>query len=231
MMVELKKYTMHIIGFAASIIAVFASMNMWLLTILSPIFVFLILKLFKIWRSKERLAIGVPAIALGIMLFFGVFSYQISDISVQHFENYTHTLKATVVPYSTQDISRTVYINTTYSKPTNGSLSYVVQEARQKKVVTFGEVKGNISGNVTEFHLALQLPKGVYAINLTVDNESMIVSTLREGPWDLFILYLYFPGLYLILLLSSLYALFIFGVHIIRKGQKKVGLYEKKKSS
>jgi len=230
MMVDIKKYQMHIIGFIVAILAVFASMYVWLLTIISPIFVFLILKFFKIWRSKERLMVGIPAILIGIILFFGVFSYQISDISTQNFENSTHTLKATVVPYSTEDASKAVYINTTYSKPTNSSMSYIVKEAKDQRVLTSGEVKGNVLDNVTEFHLTLKLPKGIYAINLTVENETITASALRETTFEIFRLYLYFPGLYLMFLLSSLYALFVFGIHIIRRGQKMGRKYEKKTS-
>ncbi len=226
---DLKKYKMPIIGLLLSILVVFASMNIWILTILSPIFVFLVLKFLKIWRSKERLVIGIPAIFLGIMLFFAVFSYQISEVPKQHFSTLDNSLEVTVSPYITSDFSKRVYINATYEKGTNSSLSYVVRDMHDRKVISFGEVEGNVSGNITSYHLILNLTKGIYAINLTVENTTLVVAALKAKTLDIFLLYLKTPGVYLMVLLSSLYALFIFGIHIIRKAQKKGMVYEKKK--
>jgi len=227
-MKEIGAYKMPLIGFVISLLVVFGCMNIWTLTILSPIFVFIVLKFLKIWKSKERLLIGIPAIFVGIILFFAVFSYEISDVPIQNFESSSHSIKATVIPYSSQNTFQKTYINVTYNGITNSTLKYRVEEAKKKIVVVSGEVKGNISGNVTEYTVALNLKKGVYAVNLTVGNDTLIVSALRLNTWDIFILYLYFPGMYLMFLLSSLYALFIFGVHIIRRGQKKVSKNEKK---
>lgn len=231
-MPNIKKYKLHIIGFIVAIFAVFATLyvRIWALIILSPIFVFLILKFFKIWKSKERLMVGIPAILIGIILFLGVSSYEISNTLVKNFENRTHTLKATVIPYSTEDLSKLVYINTTYTRQTNSSMSYIVKEVKEQRILKSGEVKGNVLGNVTEFHLTLKLPRGIYAINLTVENETITTWVYRETTFEIFRFYLYFPGLYWMLLLSSLYTLFIFGIHITRIGQKMVGRDEKKSS-
>ncbi len=230
-MVEWKKYRYHILAFFLIIGVSFGSMYIWALTIIMPIFAFLVLKLFKIWRTKERLLVGIPAMAIGIILFFGFLSYQVSDLSTYQIENTEHTLKAQISPYTTSDLTKNFTVTATYKKAVNNTLKYEVTSQNPYKMVESGEVSGIIVDNTTRYNFTLSLPKGIYNINLTVENATVFIGAIKATPADLFGMYMRSAAPMLIGLLSALYILFIYGVYMIRRGRKmREKMYEKKKS-
>ena len=230
-MVEWKKYRYHILAFFLIIGVSFGSMYIWALTIIMPIFAFLVLKLFKIWRSKERLAIGIPAMAIGIILFFGFLSYQISDLSTYQTENVVHTLKVQIAPYTTSDLTKNFTINAIYKKAVNNTLKYEVTSQNPSKILESGEVSGIIVDNTTRYNFTLSLPRGIYTINLTVENTTVFIGAIKATPGDLFGMYMRNTAPMLIGLLSALYILFIYGVYMIRRGKKmREKIHEKKTS-
>ncbi len=223
----LKKYGKLLLGFAISTAVVFGSMNMWLLTVISPVFVFLIFKALKIWKTKERGIYGVPAIVIGITLFFLAFSYHVASVPQGDFEN--ENMKAVIEPYSTSNMSAIFDVTATYKGVTSQNLSYVVTDLDSNLVVKRSEVSGMVSGNLTVYHFQLNLPRGIYNITMKVNNKSLFISAVKEDPVSLFQRYMIGPGMYLAFLLSALYLLLIIGIHIMRKGQKMGRRYELKK--
>ncbi len=211
------KYGRLIAGFIISTAVVFGSMNVWILTILSPILVFLIFKVLKVWRTKERAIYGVPAIILGVLLFFLAFSYHVGAVPQGNFEN--ESLKAVIEPYSTSNMSAVFKVKATYNGTTQENLSYVVKNIDSGTVFQRGSVNGTVRGNSTLYKFNLSLPRGIYNVTIHVGNATLSISAVKESPLGLFERYLMGPGLYLSLLLSSLYMLFIIGIQIMRKGQ------------
>jgi len=222
-----KKYGKPLIAFAISTAVVFGSMNVWILTIASPIFVLLVFKVLGVWRSKERGIYGSIAIVLGIMLFFLAFSYHVGNVPQGTFEK--NGIKVIVEPYSTDNMNTKFNITATYQKATNSSMSYEATDISSHLVVNRGIVNGTVESNKTLYHFQLNLPKGIYNITLTVDNNTIYISAIKEEPIELFKRYVIGPGAYLSMLLASLYILLVMGIHIMRKGYKMGLRYEKKK--
>ncbi len=222
-MVELGKYKMHILAFAVSTGIMFGSMHLWILTIASPVLIFLVFHFLKVWKTKERLLWGIPAIVLGIVLFFFVFSYTVANMPTGSFEN--DGLKAEIEPFSTSDMEKEFKITVVYKGVTNHSLGYQVMDIYSGLVVDRSQVEGNVTDNTTVFHLSLNLPKGIYNITFSVENATLSISAIKEDPMSLFNIYMLGPGVYLSLLLSALYALLLFGIHVMRKGYKMGAMY------
>lgn len=222
-----KKYGKPLIGFITSVVVVFGSMNVWILTIASPIFVLLVFKVLGVWKSKERGIYGSIAIILGVMLFFLAFSYHVGNVPQGSFEK--NDIKVLIEPYSTSNMDAKFNITATYQKATNSSMNYEVTDISSHLIIDRGSVNGTMENNKTLYHFQLNLPKGIYNITLTVDNNSIYISAIKEEPTELFKRYVTGPGIYLSLLLASLYALLVMGVHIMRKGYKMGLRYEKKK--
>ena len=222
-----KKYGKPLIGFAISTAVVFGSMNVWILTIASPIFVLLVFKVLGVWKSKERGIYGSIAIVLGVMLFFLAFSYHVGDMPQGTFDK--NGIKVVIEPYSTKNMNAKFNITATYQKATNSSMSYEVTDISSYLVVDRGSVNGIIENNKTVYHFQLNLPRGIYNITLNVDNNSIYISAIKEDPIELFKRYVTGPGVYLSMLLAALYLLLVTGIHITRKGYKMGLRYEKKK--
>ncbi len=222
-MLDLGKYKMQLLAFGISIAIMFGSMHLWILTIASPVFIFLVFHFLKVWKTKERLAWGIPAVAIGIILFFFIFSYTVADMPTGNFEN--DDLKATIEPFSTSDMDSVFKVTVIYKGVTNHSLGYEVMDIYSGLVVQRSEVFGNVSHNTTIFHINLDLPKGVYNITFSVENATLSISAIKEDPMSLFSIYMLGPGVYLTLLLAALYSLLIFGIHVMRKGYKMGAMY------
>ncbi len=225
-MSDWKKQVKPIIAFVISIAVVFGSMNMWILTIASPIFVILVFKVLGVWKSKERGIYGSVAIIIGVLLFFLAFSYHVGNVSQGNFQQ--DGMKVLIEPYSTDNMNAKFNISATYNHPTNSSLEYVATDVNSHLVVLNGNVSGTIENNITFYHFQLNLPKGIYNITLSVDNSTIFISAIKEESFELFKRYVIGPGAYLSILLASLYALLVMGVHIMRKGYKMGLRYEKK---
>ena len=213
-----KKYGRPLIGLALSIAVIFGSMNIWILTIISPVFVFLIFKFLGVWKSKERGIYGSIAIIIGIMLFFLAFSYHVSDVPQGSFTK--DGFKVTIEPYSTTNMNAQFNITTRYNETTNSSLNYSVMDQTMHRVVERGNVSGIVKDNATFYYIQLNLSKGIYTINLSVNNKTILISAVKETPTALFGRYVRGPGLWLSLLLVSLYVLLIIGIHITRRAYK-----------
>ncbi len=227
MMDNWKKYGKPLIAFVISVAVVFGSMNVWILTIASPIFVLLVFKVLGVWKSKERGIYGSVAIILGVMLFFLAFSYHVGNVPQGNFER--NDIKVIIEPYSTSNMNAKFNITATYQKVTNSSMNYEITDISSNLVVDKGYVNGTIENNKTFYHFQLNLPKGIYNITLSVNNSSIYISAIKEEPIELFKRYVVGPGAFLSLLLASLYALLVMGIHIMRKGYKMGLRYEKKK--
>jgi hypothetical protein len=225
-MIQLKDYKMHILAFVISIGIMFGSMHLWILTIAAPVFIFLVFHFLKVWRTKQRLALGVPAIILGVMLFFFVFSYTVANMPTGNFEN--DNLKATISPFSTSNMNAEFNVTVIYKGITNHTLGYEVKDIYSGLVIQRSEVAGNVSDNSTIFKFRLDLPQGIYNITFNVENTTLSISAIKEDPMSLFSIYVMGPGIYLALLLSALYSLLLFGIHVMRKGYKMGAAYGRK---
>ena len=217
---RVENYKIQILAFFLSIVAVVGSFFAgWLLIIISPLFVFLIFKLLRVWKNKERLAYGIPAIVIGILLFFFIFSYQMANVDVQ---KYTYgNYEITVEPYSTPNYTKPAHVEIIYNTATNASLYYQINDTKTSKMVKSGHVDGTVSGNKTYYSFNVTMPKGIYYMKFKVGNNTTYGGEIiREQPDGLFSYFLFMSGGYLIGLLSILYTLLIFGVHAIRKTQE-----------
>jgi len=225
-MVQFKDYKMHILAFIVSIGIMFGSMHLWILTIAAPVFIFLVFHFLKVWKTKQRLVLGVPAIVIGVILFFLVFSYTVANMPTGSFEN--DDLKATISPFSTSNMNAKFNVTVVYGDITNHTLGYEVKDIYSGLVIERSEVVGNVTGNSTVFSFSLDLPQGIYNITFKVENSTLSISAIKEDPMSLFNIYVMGPGLYLSLLLSALYSLLIFGIHVMRKGYKMGAAYGRK---
>ncbi len=199
----------------------------WLLTVLSPIFVFLVFKFLMVWKTKERLGLGIPAIIIGIVLFFFIFSYQVANVEMQEFSNNGVEIK--IVPYSTTDFNHSAKIDVTVNEATNEPLYYQINNTVTGKTVASGSVNGTVSNGHTHYTFTVNPGKGIYAVKIIAHNKPPVYGEIiRERPNQLFQYFIYYSGGYIIVLLSILYSLFIFGVYIIRRNKELMRLrYEK----
>ncbi|OYT59348.1 hypothetical protein B6U71_02860 [Euryarchaeota archaeon ex4484_178] len=225
-MIQFKDYKMHILAFVVSIGIMFGSMHLWILTIASPVFIFLVFHFLKVWKTKQRLLLGVPAIIIGVILFFLVFSYSVANMPTGSFEN--DDLKATISPFSTSNMNAKFNVTVVYGDITNHTLGYEVKDMYSELVIERSEVVGNVTGNSTVFSFSLDLPQGIYNITFKVENSTLSISAIKEDPMSLFSIYVMGSGIYLSLLLSALYSLLIFGIHVMRKGYKMGAAYGRK---
>ncbi len=217
----LKKYG-KFLALILSILVVMGSFFAgWILTVSSPLFVFLIFKFLGVWRNKTRVIYGVPAIAIGAILFFLAFSYQIANVEVQEFDSYHGNFHVVVKPYSTTDFSRNTSIVITYNNETNQSLYYEITSTYTQKAYAKGYLNGTVMDNKTVYRLNMTFKQGIYYIILKMDNTTDYGGEIiRDYPNNLFGYFVYYSGLWVILWLSMLYILLIFGVHMIRKSME-----------
>ncbi len=215
---EIPKRLAPILGLIVSTLVVFGSMNLWLLTVSSPFFIFLVFKMFGVWRTKERVVYGVPAIILGVMLFFLAFSFHVVGIPQGDFENENHTLHATIVPYSTENPGEEFDITVNYSGATDRELLFSVRDVQSGIIVDRGSVEGIVEGNKTIYNFTINPDPGLYDITLSVGNESLVISAVKTTPTNLFLVYMRTSGLMISMLLTGLYLLLLYGIHVVRVG-------------
>ena len=225
---NIKNYKKQLMAFGISILITagcfFAG---WLLIIISPLIIFIIFKMLKVWKTKERLLYGIPAIIIGILIFFVIFSYQMSDVSSQTFSG--DHMSATVRPYSTTHMERNFTMVVKYKSATNSTLHYEVTNSFSSKVIESGNVSGVIKNNETHYRFNLTLGKGIYLVKMQVGNHTVYGELIKEKTDELFYNFIYYSGLYIMFILSTLYGLFIFGVHVVRRGRDMMAMrYEKK---
>ncbi len=216
---DIKKYWRQVAAFLISLGVVVGSFFAgWLFTVLSPLFVFLVFKFIGVWKNKERITYGLAAIILGIILFFFLFSYQMADVPVQKYSYGNYEI--TISDYSTPDASVPAHVTVIYKTGVNATLHYEVVNTETKKVYTHGYVWGNITNNKTSYTFNVSVPKGIYFLKLEIGNDTAYGGEiLRADHGMLFHYFLFMSGSYVIVLLSILYSLLIFGVHSIRKAQ------------
>ena len=225
---DTRKYEKQLMAFGISVlITIGCFFAGWLLIIISPIIIFLIFKILKVWKTKERLVYGIPAIIIGILIFFLIFSYQMSDISSQTFSG--DNISLTVKPYSTSNFNKNFTMDIIYKNATNSTLHYEVRDSLSNKTVATGELTGEIKNNKTHYRINLNLGKGIYSMKLNVENHTLYGEMIKEKPNDLFYYFIYFSGIYIMFILSALYGLFIFGVHIVRRGRDMMAMRYGKK--
>lgn len=220
---------MQILSFVIAILVVTGSFFVgWLLTVLSPIFVFLIFKFLKVWKNKERLAYGIPAIIIGVILFFFIFSHQVANVESQQFT--MGDLDVKIIGYSSTNFTKPAEVDVVYAHATNASLHYVVNNTITGKVLDSGYVNGTIKNNKTYYSFTVNTTQGIYNVKIMVNNALVYGEIIRENPDQLFKYFIYFSGIYVMAILSILYGLFIFGVHIIRRSKDMMRLrYEEEK--
>ena len=220
---------MQILSFVLSILAVTGSFFVgWILTVISPIIVFLIFKFLKVWKNRERLAYGIPAIIIGVVLFFFIFSHQVANVDMQTFS--MGDLQVKVHGYSSTDFNKIATLEVVYAHATNSTLYYVVNNTITGHVVESGAVNGTIKDNKTYYRFSLNTTEGIYNVKITVNNALIYGEIIRETPDKLFQYFIYFSGFAIMALLSILYGLFIFGVHTIRRSKEMMRLrYEEEK--
>ncbi len=225
---DIRNYEKQFIGFGISIlITIGCFFAGWLLIIISPIIIFLIFKALKVWKTKERLVFGISAILIGILIFFLIFSYQMSDISSQTFSE--GSINAVIKPYSTSDFDKNFTIEVVYKNATNSTLHYDVKDSFSNKTVSSGELVGKILNNETHYKFNLTLGRGIYSLKLSVEDHILYGEMIKEKPNDLFYYFIYFSGIYIMFILSALYGLFIFGIHIVRRGRDMMAMRYGKK--
>ena len=213
-------------GFLLSTLVVFGSMNFWLLTVSSPFFVFLVFKMLKVWKTKERIVYGVPAIILGIMLFFLAFSFHIVGTPEGYFISQDGSMEATITPYSTDDPAQNFTVEVLYKNITDKDLNFQVKDVLSGYIVARGSVEGVVSNGSTLYRFTIEPDMGLYDITLSVGNEIMVISALKTTPMHLFGIYLKTSGLMISMLLTGLYLLLMYGIHVVRTGYKLGGKYE-----
>ncbi len=200
----------------------------WFLTVLAPIFVFLVFKLLYVWKTKERLALGITALIIGTLLFFFIFSYQVSDVEMQKFTS--GGMEITIKPYSSMDFNKSATIQVVVPMATNSTLYYEVNSTATKQAIEKGYVNGTISGNVTRYIFNVSMSEGIYFVKFVVDERVGYGEIIRETPNKLFNYFLTSSGGYVIGLLIILYVLFVFGIHLVRKNKELMSLrYEQQK--
>ncbi len=217
---ELNLKSKPLIGFIISTLVVFGSMNVWVLTVSSPFFLYLVFKMLGVWKTNERIIYGVPAIILGVLLFFLAFSVHIMGTPQGDFRSEDGSIHAIIKPYATDDMSRSFQIEVTYRGVTEESLGYKVEDIFSKRIVERGEVQGEVQGNLTKFSFQINPPKGLYDITLSVGNKSFVISAVKTTTLDLFWIYLKSSGLMISMLLTGLYLLLMYGIHVVRTGGK-----------
>lgn len=215
----LKQYRWHLVAMVVSIPIVTGSFFVgWITTVTTPLFVFLVFKFLKVWRNKHRAIFGVPAIFVGGLLFFLIFSYQIANVEVQEFNSYHGYYHVTISPYSTTDFSRVTRIEIVYNNATNEQLHYFINSTYTNTVVKEGDLEGTIKNNKTVYHLNVTLGRGVYVLVLKMNNTTDYGGEIiRDYPNNLFSYFFYYNGLWVILWLEMLYVLLLFGVEMIRR--------------
>ncbi len=225
-----KSQKKQIIAFFLSILVVIACFyGGWILVVLSPVIVFLVFKFLKVWKSKERVAYGLPAIIIAVALFMLIYAYQVSDIPSQKFYSGDNLMEITVSPYTTTDFSKNFSIQVIYSKATNSTLHYEIWDSIHNQLIDSGNLSGIIKDNKTYYSLTRSLGEGIYSLNFKVNNDVVYGEMIKEKPEKLYQYFMYYSGFMIIGLLSILYLLFIFGVHIIRRGKEMAKLrYEGK---
>ncbi len=225
----LKNQKMQMLSFVISIFVVAGSFAAgWLLTVLTPLFVFLIFKFLKVWRNRERLAYGLAAIIIGTMLFFFIFSHEVANVDTQKFGRGNLTVKIT--GYSSTDFNKPAVVDVIYKGKVNTTLYYEVNRTTDGSMVKSGYVNGTVQNGETHYHFTLNVTEGIYYVKIVVNKDVVYGEVLRETPDNLFVNFIKFSGLYVIGILGVLYSLFIFGVYMIRKNQELMALrYEPKK--
>ncbi len=225
-----KSQKKQIIAFFISILVVIACFyGGWILVVLSPVIVFLVFKFLKVWKSKERVGYGLPAIIIAVAIFMLIYAYQTSNIPSQKFYSDDNALEVAVSPYTTTDYSKNFSIYIVYNKMTNSTMHYQILDAIHNQVVDHGNLSGVIKDNKTYYNLTRSLGEGMYSLEFSVDNHVVSGEIIKEKPEKLYQYFMYYSGFLIIGLLSILYLLFIFGVHIIRRGKDMARLrYEGK---
>ena len=228
---KFERYRKQIIAFTASFLATAGCFFVgWILIIISPVIVFIIFKVLKVWKSKERIGYGIPAIIIGSLLFFAIFAYQMTDIPSQKFTD--ENMSGVIKPYSTSDFEKDFNVEITYKNTTNNTLHYVVNDALSNEEILEGDVTGEIKNNETKYKFNITVEKGIYLMRVYIGNDtnnSLYLEMIKEKTSDFFYYLLYFSGVYVISILSVLYGLLIFGVHIIRRGREMMEMrYERK---
>ena len=226
----IKSQKKQIIGFFLSILVVIACFyGGWILVVLSPVIVFLVFKFLKVWKSKERAAYGTFAIIIGVAIFMLIYAYQICDIPNAKFYTDDKAVVVTVTPYTTTDYSKNFSIHIIYNKVTNSTVHYKIQDAIHNRVVDEGNLSGVTKDNKTYYNFTHSLHEGIYSLEFSVNNHVVYGEVIKEKPERLYQYFMYYSGFLIIGLLSILYLLFIFGVHIIRRGKEMARLrYEGK---
>ncbi len=217
-------YWRQILAFLISLGAVVASFFAgWLFIILSPVFVFLIFKFLGVWKNKERLAYGLTAIFLGIIIFFFLFSYQMQEVPVQ---KYTYGNYDIVIHnYSTPDPNVPARVDVEYKSSANATLHYEIINSETHRLYNSGYVRGNVTGNVTHYSFTLTVDRGIYYLKFEINNDTTYGGEIiRADHGMLFNYFLFMSGGYVIVLLAVLYSLLIFGMYSIRKAQEMTRL-------
>ncbi len=224
----LKSQKKQIIGFfLALLVEIACFFGGWILIILSPVIVFFVFKLLKVWKNKERVAYGLPAIIAGVAIFMLIYAYQVSDIPSQRFME--ENLELVVEPYTTTDYSSNFSFQVVYHKITNSTAVYEIKDVIRNKVVDSGNISGAYKNNATYYTLTESLGEGIYSVKFTVNGNTVYGEVIKENPEKLYQYFMYYTGIMIIVLLSILYLLLLFGVHLIRRGKEMAKLrYEKR---
>ncbi len=214
--------------FLALLVEIACFFGGWILIILSPIVVFFVFKLLKVWKNKERVAYGLPAIIIGVAIFMLIFAYQMSDTPSQRFISPDKDLELTVKPYITSNYSSNFTFEVIYKGVTNFTMQYEIRDEINNRIIEIGNISGITKNNATHYTLTKDLGEGIYLLKFQVNKTEVEGEVIKATPGKLYQYFMYYSGIMIIALLSILYLLLLFGVHIIRRGKEIARLrYEK----
>ncbi len=221
------KHKKKIGGFFVAVVLMMLVLYLgWLITLVYPVILFFVFRYIGIKKPMSRVALGVGGIVVGTIIFFGIFSVLWADIPSHSFESSDNMLKATVEPYTTSDYQKNFTISVVYNAPTNATLSYEIKDAFTLVTIKDGKVAGSIKGNTTKYTISVFLDEGVYFMNLSINNTYVIVELIKEKPSGLFQLLFFNQGIMAMGIVSALYVMLTYAIHITKAGAMRVGGYQ-----